>query len=62
MRRAMEKENSRSRDDARKQYNKTVLKLVEMCKKLDPRYSEAVTKRQEEMARKEEEKQRREAE
>lgn len=56
MRRAMEKENNRNRDDARKQYNQTVLKLVDMCKKMDPRYAEAARKRQEETERKEEEK------
>lgn len=56
MRRAMEKENNRNRDDARKQYNQTVLKLVDMCKKMDPRYAEAARKRQEETERKEAEK------
>ena len=59
MRRAMEKENNKNRDDARKQYNQTVLKLVDMCKKLDPRYNSAVKQRQEEMAKKEEEKKQR---
>ena len=55
----MEKENSKNRDDARKQYNQTVLKLVEMCKRMDPRYTEAVKKRQEENQRKEGERERR---
>ena len=58
-RRAMEKENARIRDEARQQYNTTVLKLVEMCRGLDPRYKTAVEKRKEEEVRQEEEKKRR---
>lgn len=50
------------RTSARIQYNQTVARLVELCKKLDPRYLEAVTKRQEEMKRKEEERLKREEE
>lgn len=58
----MEKENSRKREDARKQYNQTVLRLVEMCKKFDPRYADAVKKRQEEELQREEDKKKRQEE
>ena len=58
----MEKENNKNRDDARKQYNQTVLRLVELCKLLDPRYDSAVKQLQEEMEKKEEEKRQREEE
>lgn len=51
----MEKENQHNRTSARIQYNQTVARLVDLCKKLDPRYLEAVAKRQEEADRKEEE-------
>ena len=50
------------RSAARIQYNQTVARLVELCKKLDPRYLEAVSKREEEMERKEEERLKREEE
>ena len=43
----MEKENSRSREEARQQYNTTVLKLVELCKRLDPRYKKALEMKKE---------------
>ena len=58
----MEKENNKNRDDARKQYNLTVLRLVELCKLLDPRYDSAVKQLQEEMEKREEERRRREEE
>ncbi|CAI2176917.1 1466_t:CDS:2 [Funneliformis geosporum] len=38
IKRTMEKENKKSRDLARKEYNDTVLTLVEFVKKRDPRY------------------------
>ena len=38
----MEKENSKCREDARKQYNTTVQRLVAHCRRFDPRYKEAV--------------------
>ena len=58
----MEKENSKSRDDSRKQYNATVLRLVEMCKKQDPRYQEAMKSEKEQRERQKEAKLRREEE
>ena len=51
----MEKENSKSREDSRKQYNATVLRLVTLCKKTDPRYTEAIEAEKKERERKEEE-------
>ena len=58
----MEKENSRSREEARQQYNTTVLKLVELCKRLDPRYKKALEMKKEKEEKLEEEKRRREEE
>lgn len=58
-RRAMEKENAHARDEARQQYNTTVVKLVATCRESDPRYGKAVEMRKEEEKRREEEKKRR---
>lgn len=62
VRRAMEKENSKSREDSRKQYNSTVLRLVTLCKKTDPRYTEAIEAEKKERERKEEEARKRQQE
>ncbi len=62
VRRAMEKENNKSRDDSRKQYNAVVLRLVETCKKQDPRYQEAIKSEKEQRERQKEAKLRREEE
>ena len=58
----MEKENSKSREDSRKQYNATVLRLVTLCKKTDPRYTEAIEAEKKERERKEEEARKRQQE
>ena len=58
----MEKENSKSRDDSRKQYNAVVLRLVETCKKQDPRYQEAIKSEKEQRERREEEQRERQKE
>lgn len=58
----MEKENTKSRDDSRKQYNSTVSRLVDFCKKLDPRYASVVELEKQERERKEEEAKRRQEE
>lgn len=58
----MEKENSKSRDDSRKQYNATVLRLVETCKKQDPRYQEAMKTEKEQRERREAEQRERQKE
>ena len=62
VRRAMEKENSKSREDSRKQYNATVLRLVTLCQKTDPRYTEAIEAEKKERERKEEEARKRQQE
>lgn len=58
----MEKENSKSRDDSRKQYNAVVLRLVETCKKQDPRYQEAIKSEKEQRERREAEQRERQKE
>ena len=58
----MEKENDKSREDSRKQYNSTVARLVAFCKKLDPRYASVVEAEKLERERKEEEAKRRQEE
>ncbi|KAK8806751.1 hypothetical protein WA588_005553, partial [Blastocystis sp. NMH] len=62
VRRAMEKENNKSRDDSRKQYNAVVLRLVETCKKQDPRYQEAIKSEKEQRERREAEQRERQKE
>lgn len=59
VRRAMEKKNSKSREDARRQYNQTVQRLVELVKRFDPRYKAAMEERAKEQERMEEERQKR---
>lgn len=55
----MEKKNSKSREDARRQYNQTVQRLVELVKRFDPRYKAAMEERAKEQERMEEERQKR---
>lgn len=62
VRRAMEKKNSKSRDDARRQYNQTVQRLVDLVKRFDPRYKAAKEERAKEQARMEEERRKRQEE
>ena len=58
----MEKKNSKSRDDARRQYNQTVQRLVDLVKRFDPRYKAAKEERAKEQARMEEERRKRQEE
>lgn len=44
-RRLMEKENKKLRDQARKEFNETVRKLISLLKKMDPRMSNKVKKK-----------------
>lgn len=59
VRRAMEKKNNKSKEDARRQYNQTVQRLVELVKRFDPRYQEAKEAHEQEQKRMEEERNKR---
>ncbi|KAH3672429.1 hypothetical protein WICMUC_004265 [Wickerhamomyces mucosus] len=54
-RRAMERENKKSRDTAKKEYNETIRKFVTFLKKRDPRVKEGMVKFEQERKRKQQE-------
>ena len=51
--------NNKSKEDARRQYNQTVQRLVELVKRFDPRYQEAKEAHEQEQKKMEEERNKR---